>query len=392
MSRDMSLTFLGTSSGGGPSDSRSCSSLVLDILGNGDLWLVDCAEGTTRQFALQPERNGQKRLKTSKVTKIFITHLHFDHCMGIITLLATTLRQAAGAPQPPRSKPPLVELYGPAGLRTFVRSILNMTRTELTERYVVHELLTPTDTPTSCDLLDMHHGESTGRNILSNSTGQWVDFAVARNIGIDAAPLNHRAPCLGYVFRETSHLNRKIVVLGDTSDPSAVTSLAQNATLLVHEATDAHIPVEIDRTLRGDKKTPQIILEKTIAKGHSTPGMAGTFARSINAQKLILNHFSGKFPAPSPNRHDRRRAVMSEIERQASETWGMGHAIAAYDYLRVDIPGENILSESLSRFREPYMGPSDLPGPPLSQHIPSSRHTLPYSSSSSRKVLKRRKT
>lgn len=34
----MSLTFLGTSAGGGPTASRSCSSLVLDIMGNGELW------------------------------------------------------------------------------------------------------------------------------------------------------------------------------------------------------------------------------------------------------------------------------------------------------------------------------------------------------------------
>jgi hypothetical protein len=34
----MSIFFLGTSSGGGPSESRNCSSLLVDALGNGDLW------------------------------------------------------------------------------------------------------------------------------------------------------------------------------------------------------------------------------------------------------------------------------------------------------------------------------------------------------------------
>ncbi|KAI5119212.1 hypothetical protein M0805_007723 [Coniferiporia weirii] len=378
MSHDMSVTFLGTSSGGGPSETRSCSSLVLDIVGNGDLWLVDCAEGTTRQFALQPERPySPKRLKLAKITKIFITHLHFDHCMGIITLLANILRGAAGRPQPPRTKKPLVELYGPAGLRAFVRSILSMTMTDLTERYAVHELLTPLDEPTSCDFNDLHPGESVGRDIVSVSTGLWFDLVVDRQIHVDAAPLIHRAPCLGYVFRETSQLERKIVVLGDTCDPSAIKNLAQNATLLVHEATDAHIPVEIERNLRGDKKTPEMILHSTVGKGHSTPGMAGAFAKSINAQKLVLNHFSGKFPAPSPYRHDRRHAVMAEIERQASEAWGLGLALAAYDYMRVDIPGVHIRS----RFTEPDMlpsGTSELPPPSPPPRMPN------------RRVLKRR--
>lgn len=87
----MFVTFLGTSSGGGPSESRNCSSLVCDVLGDNSLWskpfirassvtnisvraVVDCAEGTLRQFALQP--SGKAFLKANKVTKLFVTHMH----------------------------------------------------------------------------------------------------------------------------------------------------------------------------------------------------------------------------------------------------------------------------------------------------------------------------
>ena len=38
MAQDISVTFLGTSSGGGPTKSRNCSSLVVDMLGDGTLW------------------------------------------------------------------------------------------------------------------------------------------------------------------------------------------------------------------------------------------------------------------------------------------------------------------------------------------------------------------
>ena len=34
----MTVTFLGTASGGGPSESRNCSSLVCDILADKSLW------------------------------------------------------------------------------------------------------------------------------------------------------------------------------------------------------------------------------------------------------------------------------------------------------------------------------------------------------------------
>ncbi|TBU25063.1 hypothetical protein BD309DRAFT_554006 [Dichomitus squalens] len=76
MSRDISVHFLGTTSGGGPTETRNCSSLVVDMFGNGQLWMIDCAEGTRRQFEQQPYRPGQQRLRMTDVTKIFITHLH----------------------------------------------------------------------------------------------------------------------------------------------------------------------------------------------------------------------------------------------------------------------------------------------------------------------------
>jgi hypothetical protein len=69
--------------------------------------VVDCAEGTLRQFALQPY--GQRHLKVHKLAKIFITHMHgvaifivftkiillnprsADHVMGIVTILRSLL-------------------------------------------------------------------------------------------------------------------------------------------------------------------------------------------------------------------------------------------------------------------------------------------------------------
>lgn len=103
----------------------------------------------------------------------------------------------------------------------------------------------------------------------------------------------HAVPCIGYVFRETVEPERKLVILGDTYDPSNIKNLAMGASLLVHEATDTHIPAEVDASL--SRKTPQMINEKTISRGHSTPGMAGLFAKEINAQLLALNHFSAKY-------------------------------------------------------------------------------------------------
>lgn len=211
-------------------------------------------------------------------------------------------------------------------------------------------------------------------------------------------------------------IGRMLVILGDTSDasgllplikPSASTqtsaeglSLASRedeessqpttsqtthtVSLLIHEATDAYIPPDIDtRQTTGKNRSFEIVEAKATEKGHSTPGMAGVFAKLIGAQRLVLNHIGSRcaffdillssahtdtlisistfrFPAPpppSPYHHHSlkpldkfRLACMREIERQALETWspsppdhtnhthGANKVVVAWDYCRIVVP------------------------------------------------------
>jgi ribonuclease Z len=98
-------------------------------------------------------------------------------------------------------------------------------------------------------------------------------------------------PCLGYIFREPEAPTRKIVVLGDTYDPSPIIPLCTAPSLLIHEATDAHIPREISPQ---NKRTPETVLRTALARGHSIPRMAGEFAKTVGAEKLVLNHIGGR--------------------------------------------------------------------------------------------------
>jgi ribonuclease Z len=345
----MRITFLGTSSGGGPTQSRNCSSLVADVLGDGTLWMVDAGEGTLRQFSFQPQGNWSLRL--SNVKKLFVTHMHADHVMGIVTILRNILLPPLDGinldPALPESRASArIELYGPAGLRSFVRTILNMTHTRTADRYVVHELLTAEDTPTPCEPSEVRHtSENSGLDIYCSQDGCWRDFTSAQGrmgtVAVDAGPIAHRDPCLAYIIRETSLPFRKITILGDTSDPSAILPLVNYppTSLLIHEATDAFIPKNIDPKA---KRGASVVQAKVLSRGHSTPIMAGDFARKIKAERLVLNHIGARFPAPNPrfsNERDTRSSVIREIERQASEAWGSGHqARAAYDFLQISIP------------------------------------------------------
>ena len=71
---------------------------------------------------------------------------------------------------------------------------------------------------------------------------------------------------------------RKIVIMGDTRSGEGIYPFAQDADVLVHEATNAWL--ENDEESKGT--SPDDLQRATFQKGHSTPQMAGQFARSIS--------------------------------------------------------------------------------------------------------------
>jgi len=91
---------------------------------------------------------------------------------------------------------------------------------------------------------------------------------------------------------------RKIVILGDTYDPSAIIDHAMNADVLVHEATCSDEDLQV-----------------ALSKGHSTAGMAGDFAKRIRAKHLILNHFSPRGFRPNEYEESKNIRVILQQAR-----------------------------------------------------------------------------
>ncbi|KAF9036768.1 beta-lactamase-like protein [Panaeolus papilionaceus] len=363
------VTFLGTSSGGGPSDSRNCSSLVVDMVQDRSLWMVDCAEGTTRQFQLQPYTDpAYNKVMISKVNKLFITHMHADHIMGTIAFLRNVLypplspnSRYGTSSNPYLVSKPVVEVYGPAGLRLFVRQNLKFTATRTAHKYVVHELLTSTDSITPCiptpegaypsalatqpDV--MHPSECVGRDMRASEDGLWRSVIEAMGcakskVVVDAGPILHRDPCIGYTFTEQSSPSRKLVILGDTYDPSTILPLCSNPppALLIHEATDSHIEPEADSFGKLSRRTQEEVLSKALERGHSVPAMAGAFAKKVGTGMMVMNHIGSRFPAPRHARDHWRNSIMGDIEKKATEAWGVPgkRARAAWDFMQVEVP------------------------------------------------------
>lgn len=358
----LNVTFLGTASAQ-PSTTRNHSSLALRL--GADVWLFDCGEATQHQI------QKSDTVKMGRIQKIFITHTHGDHIFGICPLLASCMNGAGGmteGTEDPRTQTkftyrPPVEIYGPLGTRAYIRNALSFTHTNLDGTYVVHELRFPADP---------QHGDSTalsrspyeleGRNI-SQVNGVWKGIYLDAVVSVSAAPIHHSVPCVGYVVNEAPvpgkidpqkylpdikrtntpmsvmrqlqqglsvelpdgtvlhgpprRKGRKLVILGDTYDPSPITTLAGDADLLIHEATNAHLP-EIDPNTKSTD-TYEAVEERARSRGHSTPQMAGAFAKQIGAKKLVLNHFSSRYPGDDSDSSSR---IMVAIGHLAAEKYG----------------------------------------------------------------------
>lgn len=93
-----------------------------------------------------------------------------------------------------------MELYGPQGLRRFVRENLYATRANLLGRYAVHELIDPESSFRDDGHLGQHPNESAGCNLEASEDGLWRDIVVNAgmsedevNVRVDAGPIKHRS-------------------------------------------------------------------------------------------------------------------------------------------------------------------------------------------------------
>lgn len=136
-------------------------------------------------------------------------------------------------------------------------------------------------------------------------------------------------------FLEPPKKGRKLVFMGDTCTGDHMAALAEDADVLIHEATNAFLP-EFDRNT---KHTDYSRLERdTFVHGHSTPQMAGRFASRIRAKRLILTHFSPRYRGEDDERSMR---IMWRIEDQARSNYpllnGKNDVLAAWDLMALPV-------------------------------------------------------
>jgi len=218
----MQMHFIGTGSMV-PTRNRGTSCLLLRM--SKEVWMFDCGEGTQTKLQLSTT-------KLPNLSKIFITHLHGDHIFGLPGLLCglgaarTEVRQDKNTTKTP---PPVVDIYGPVGLRQFLRTCAQSSYSRFAD-YVVHEIK---DIPqmypngkkkakqgthlTSCDpsTNSARAGECQGGTLISpGEDGFWHLFEREDGMVVRAAPVCHTVPTLGYTVQEpplTGKLNMPLL-------------------------------------------------------------------------------------------------------------------------------------------------------------------------------------
>ncbi|WRT68420.1 uncharacterized protein IL334_005396 [Kwoniella shivajii] len=311
----VSVTFLGTSSGGGPILSRNCSSLGVDF-GN-ETWLFDTADGTLMRLH-------QSSLRIASISRIFITHMHADHTLGLVAIMMTIMSGVGVKPgeneelaKLGKKKKATFHIYGPAGIRKMVRATLNATSINLSGVFGVHELLLNGEQPSvTCEEEELHSNEAVGIDYIADKDGVWrgiLEQGSGKNgkgWSVKAGPIHHREepipraqldtttlipllqsnaealaaldPPIKHPLSLLSHLTslpppdpytlpsghvirppepsgvhpRKLVILGDCSggtENATFQKMCQDPSLLIHECTNGHIPFNVQRGDKGMK-------------------------------------------------------------------------------------------------------------------------------------------
>jgi ribonuclease Z len=274
----MRLLFLGTA-GSWPTKERATSAIALDL--EKELVLLDCGEGTQRQFF-------QSSASFMRVRRLFITHFHGDHFLGLPGLIQSMSLNHREEP---------LDIYGPPDADEMVARALKMGYFALRFPVRVHSL-----EPGATVELEgyrvrtaaaTHPVPALAYRIEEEGKRGRFDGPLARSLGIqgrdfarleagESVRVGDRVVTPSEVMGPPRP-GRSIVYTGDTAPSDEIARLAERATVLVHEATAA---AEIEREAND--------------WGHSSARQAAECARVAGVGALFLTHFSARYKELEP--------------------------------------------------------------------------------------------
>jgi ribonuclease Z len=299
------VIFLGTA-GSVPTPKRSLPAVLVQR--NGEQLMFDCGEGVQRQMI-------KARCGFHRKMKVFITHMHGDHVLGLPGLLQTMAlldRQRT------------LDVFGPAGIRRFLEGIRETVQFVLTFPVEIHEIK---EEDVICE-----EDEYTVQAVWANHVIPSLAYALAEKprpgkfhpdkakaLKVPEGPLwsmlqrglKVKLPDGQVVKPEqvigAPRAGRKIVYTGDTRPFGGLEKLAAGADLLVHDAT-------LDEQLT----------ERAEEDGHSTPSQAARTAKKAKVKQLILTHVSARYTDAA--------LLLNQARKVFKNT------LVAEDFMRIELP------------------------------------------------------
>jgi ribonuclease Z len=278
------VTILGTSAGA-PTRHRNVTSLALQFSQRRDWWMIDCGEATQHRLLTQ------SHLKIARLSRIFITHAHGDHCFGLPGLFASRSLNGGG------TEP--LDIHGPPEIGAWLQSLADTIGLRLDYELRFHPV------QSAGEVIDdrgyvvraaaaQHWGAAWCYRIDEPLRPGELDVAKVDALGVPAGPqrgalargesitLADGSVVDASALVGPSRIGGSVVFSGDTMGPNpALIELAAGADLLIHEATYHH-----------DLET------LAIDHRHATTRHAATVATKAGVGRLVITHASARYEQP----------------------------------------------------------------------------------------------
>ncbi len=268
------LVFFGTG-GSWPSIERNLASVGLQV--DREVLIFDIGEGTQRQIM-------QTNISFMKISRIFISHFHGDHFLGLAGLVQTMVFNG---------RTETLEIYGP---RDTIRQVSNFLQlgyyslsfpVKIVEMkdgeeidfgdYVIKAVRTTHPVLNFAYMFKEKDRKRVSQELMEkySLTSREVD-SIVRNGSIEK---NGKKITLDDIS-DGIRIGRKVVYTGDTSPCECIVDISRDASVLIHDAT-------VDSSLE----------EKANEYGHSSARQAALVASRANVKKLFLTHISPRYRA-----------------------------------------------------------------------------------------------
>ncbi len=268
----MRITFLGTTAAV-PTRERNHSAVALHYMN--EIILLDCGEGTQNQMI-------KAKVSFMKIKKIFITHFHGDHFLGLPGLIQTMSLNE-------RTEP--LYIYGPRGIDYLVEVVKSLGAYDLNFEIIPVEIknnfkIEEKNYIIKC--VEVDHNIETYGIIFEEKKGRKFLLEKALSLGLKPSPLfkklqeGEEVVVNGRVIKPDDVLGEKkkgfkVVYSSDTRPCRAIEENCRDA-ILIHDST-------FDATLKKDAEE----------KKHSTCEEAAEVAKRGRARELYLTHISPRY-------------------------------------------------------------------------------------------------